>query len=127
MKAHPRPAGRGAYDRIGAVVRRIPRGRVASYGQVARVAGLAGRARLVGYALHASAPDSLPWHRVVSAAGSLSLARIDLAGGITQRLRLEREGVTFDARGRVDLARHGWKPRTRQGAARPRSRHGSHR
>jgi methylated-DNA-protein-cysteine methyltransferase-like protein len=85
---------------------------VASYGQVAEVAGLPRQARLVGYALHASIPDSLPWHRVVNAVGRLSLARIDPAGGLTQRMRLEREGVRFDARGRVRMIRHRWKPRT---------------
>ncbi len=99
-----------AYDLIWAVVRRIPRGRVATYGQVAALAGLPGRARLAGYALHASSPDSLPWHRVVNAAGRLSLARHDAAGGMTQRIRLEREGVRFDARGRVRLAAHLWRP-----------------
>jgi methylated-DNA-protein-cysteine methyltransferase-like protein len=83
---------------------------VASYGQVARIAGLAGHARLAGYALHASLPDTLPWHRVVNVEGRLSLGRIDAAGALTQRLRLEREGVRFDTRGRVDMARHGWTP-----------------
>ena len=109
-----RPARRAAsssYTRIWAVVRRIPRGRVASYGQVADVAGLPRQARLVGYALHASIPDSLPWHRVVNVQGRLSLARTDAAGGLTQRLRLEREGVAFDARGRVHMTRHRWIPR----------------
>jgi len=83
---------------------------VASYGQVAALAGLPRQARLVGYALHASIPDSLPWHRVVNAQGRLSLARIDAAGGLTQRLRLERERVAFDARGRVHMERHRWMP-----------------
>jgi len=101
------------YVLIWDVVRRIPRGRVASYGQVADLAGLAGHARLAGYALHASAADALPWHRVVNAEGRLSLARTDAAAGMTQRMRLEREGVRFDARGRVDMARHRWKPAAR--------------
>lgn len=97
------------HQRIYAVVRTIPRGRVASYGQVARLAGLPGHARLVGYALHALPPFSgLPWHRVVAADGRISLMRSDTGSGTTQRLRLEREGVGFDARGRVTLARHGW-------------------
>lgn len=106
-----------AYTLVYAAVRRIPRGRVASYGQVAAVAGLPGHARLVGYALHASATDALPWHRVVNAQGRLSLARKDAAGGLTQRMRLLREGVAFDGRGRVRMERHRWKPRAarRQG------------
>lgn len=98
------------------MVRRIPRGRVASYGQVAALAGLPGRARLTGYALHATSDHLLPWHRVVNAAGHLSLARLDPSGGVTQRLRLEREGVTFDARGRVRLAVHRWTPGRRRPA-----------
>lgn len=97
------------YSRIWATVRRIPRGRVASYGQVAEVAGLPRQARLVGYALHASAPDSVPWHRVVNAQGVLSLGKLDPGGALTQRLRLESEGVTFDARGRVRMAVHAWR------------------
>jgi len=103
-------AGTGnAYDRILAVVRRIPRGRVATYGQIAAAAGFPRAPRLAGYALHALPPGSpLPWHRVVGAGGRLSLARLSPDGALTQRMRLEREGVRFDARGRVDLARCGW-------------------
>lgn len=103
---------RGTHARIFAVVKRIPRGRVASYGDVARRAGLAGQARLVGYALHASANDVLPWHRVVNVRGELSLARLSPDGALTQRMRLEREGVSFDARGRVRMERHRWSGRT---------------
>ena len=106
-----------SYDRIRAVIRRIPRGRVATYGQIAALAGLPRRARLVGYALHASHADSLPWHRVVNAEGRLSLARLDASAGVTQRLRLAREGVTFDARERVRLALHRWEPRARRSPA----------
>jgi methylated-DNA-protein-cysteine methyltransferase-like protein len=102
--------GRSAYDRILAIVRRIPRGRVATYGQVAALAGLAHAPRVAGYALHALPDGSpIPWHRVVGAGGRLSLARKSPDGAITQRLRLEREGVEFDARGRVVLARHAYR------------------
>ncbi|HET7469199.1 MAG TPA: MGMT family protein, partial [Gemmatimonadales bacterium] len=98
----------GSYARIYAVVRRIPRGRVATYGQVAELAGLAGHARQVGYALHAlSSGTALPWHRVVNARGSCSLRAVPGAE-LTQRLLLEKEGVRFDARGRVSLARVRW-------------------
>lgn len=102
---------RSVYVRIYAVVRRIPRGRVATYGQVATIAGLAGHARQVGYALHAlSAVTAVPWQRVVNAQGAISLR--STAGGISQRLLLEREGVRFDAKGRIPLATFGWRART---------------
>lgn len=114
------PAGPpGTYDRIYAVVRRIPRGRVATYGQVAELAGLPGRARQVGYALHAL-PDgsAVPWHRVVNAGGAVSLRRVPGAE-LTQRQLLEREGLRFDARGRVALARVRWRPRAGGGGFGP--------
>jgi len=106
--AAPDPSG--SWSRIYAVVRRIPAGRVATYGQVAALAGLPGQARLVGYAL-AGLPDGnpLPWHRVINAAGRVSTRHDGPGGSVLQRLRLEQEGVRFDARGRVDLATFGWK------------------
>jgi methylated-DNA-protein-cysteine methyltransferase related protein len=103
-----------SYRRIYAVVRRIPRGRIATYGQVAALAGLGGHARQVGYALHAlSAGDRLPWHRVLNAEGRVS-ARSEPGGDRVQRALLEREGVRFDPRGRADLECFGWRPRRRQ-------------
>ena len=103
-----------SYDRIYAVVRRVPRGRVTTYGAVARLAGLPGRARQVGYALAALRDGtSVPWHRVVNAQGRLSLVRAGSPSGITQRLRLTREGVRVDASDRVSLAAFGWKARPR--------------
>lgn len=108
-----RQSAEGGHARIHAVVRRIPRGRVASYGQVARVAGLASHARLVGYAM-AALPDgtSVPWHRVVNAQGRVS-PRATRGADSLQRVLLEREGVRFDASGRIDLVRFGWRPRDR--------------
>jgi methylated-DNA-protein-cysteine methyltransferase-like protein len=100
----------GRWQRVFAIVRLIPRGRVATYGQVARLAGLGHNARQVGYALHVLPEHSLvPWHRVINARGEISLPPSG-GGDITQRLMLEREGVKFDARGRVDLKRFGWNP-----------------
>jgi methylated-DNA-protein-cysteine methyltransferase-like protein len=100
---------RSSYDRIYAVVRRIPRGRVATYGQVASLAGLPGRARQVGYAMHAlRSTSSIPWHRVVNARGAIS-RRARGSGELDQRLLLEREGVRFSWRGHIDLASHGWR------------------
>jgi methylated-DNA-protein-cysteine methyltransferase-like protein len=108
-------AGRSdPYQRIYAVVRRIPRGRIATYGQIAALAGLGGHARQVGYALHAlTAGDALPWHRVLNAQGRVS-SRAEPGGDRVQRALLEREGVRFDAAGRADLARFGWRPRRRR-------------
>lgn len=101
------------YSRIYAVIARIPPGRVATYGQVAAVAGLGGHARQVGYALHALPDDSdLPWQRVINAKGEVSLRSEATGGGREgyQRHLLEEEGVAFDLRGRVDLERHRWEP-----------------
>jgi methylated-DNA-protein-cysteine methyltransferase-like protein len=86
-------------------VRRIPRGRVSTYGAIARAAGASG-ARQVGYALHAlDATSTVPWHRVLNAQGRVSLPG---SAGALQRARLLEEGVGTDTRGRIDLARHGW-------------------
>jgi len=101
------------WARIYAVTRRIPRGRVATYGQVALLAGLPGHARQVGYALHALATDrAVPWHRVINARGEIS-ARRSPGGDSAQRAFLEREGVVFDRAGRIDLERYQWRPRGR--------------
>ncbi|WP_136516161.1 MGMT family protein [Geomonas edaphica] len=98
------------YNHIYAVVAAIPKGTVATYGQVALLAGLPGRARQVGYALHALADPSLPWHRVVNAKGEISLRTGGSEGDRVQRLRLEAEGVVFDRGGRIDLKRYRWRP-----------------
>jgi alkylated DNA nucleotide flippase Atl1/3-methyladenine DNA glycosylase AlkD len=103
------PAG-NSYARIYAVVRRIPAGRVATYGQVAALAGLAGRARQVGYALHALPEGSpVPWQRVINARGEIS-PRAEPGWAGFQRFLLEEEGVAFDLGGAVDLERCLWQP-----------------
>jgi len=95
------------FRRIYAVVARIPRGRVASYGQVARLAGRV-TARLVGYAM-ASCPDHLPWQRVINSRGEVS-PRKHGSGHVTQRRALEREGVRFDGADKIDMERYRWDP-----------------
>ena len=100
------------YQKIYDVVRRIPAGAVATYGQIARLAGLPGHARQVGYALHALRDGTdVPWHRVINARGEVS-PRAEPDWATYQRQLLEDEGVEFDAAGRVDLAAAGWHPRT---------------
>ena len=108
----PPPDQAGRYERIYSVVRRIPAGRVATYGQVAELAGLSGHARMAGYALHALPEHStVPWHRVINAQGRLSLRADGEGGALRQRFRLEEEGVEFDLSGRVSLKRYRWKGR----------------
>ncbi|AWN17394.1 MGMT family protein [Salinisphaera sp. LB1] len=94
-----------SHGRIFAVVRRIPPGRVATYGQIARRVGRPRAARQIGYALH-RCPPGLPWHRVINAQGRISLPA-DSTAALTQRRRLIEEGVIF-VDGRIDLARYGW-------------------
>jgi len=110
-KRRPVPSTQDAFAKIHAVIRRIPEGRVATYGQVATLAGLPRRARLVGAALRNTPEDvSLPWQRVINAQGTVSRrSGLGLEEGY-QRHLLEEEGVRFDERGRVDLERYGWDP-----------------
>ena len=98
-------------EKIYAVVRRIPQGRVATYGQVAELAGLPGHARQVGYAMAAlPAGTTVPWQRVINAAGMVSRRKMPGAE-LSQRQLLEREGIRFDARGKLALEKVRWRPR----------------
>lgn len=102
------------YERVWAVVRKIPRGRVATYGQVAILAGLPGQARFAGYAMAALPANSrVPWQRVVNAQGRISPRRGGAEGEALQRAMLRREGVRFDGEGAIRLAAFRWRPRTR--------------
>ncbi len=96
-------------ERVLALLDSIPRGRVATYGQLAREVGFPRHARHVGRVLAALSPGSpLPWHRVLNGAGRIAeRARGELR---EQRRRLQREGIVFDLRGRVDLTRFQWRP-----------------
>jgi methylated-DNA-protein-cysteine methyltransferase-like protein len=99
------------YNIIYEIVRQIPRGRVATYGQLATLAGWGRRARLVGHAMR-NAPDGIPWHRVINAQGEVSRRAAGDSHEL-QRLLLENEGVEFDLYDRVDLKRYRWRPRPR--------------
>lgn len=98
------------YPSIYDVVRQIPEGKVATYGDIAALAGLPNHARLVGYALHAlPIYTNVPWQRVINAQGKISLGRADIGGELQQRRLLEEEGVVF-LNGRVDLKVYRWQP-----------------
>jgi len=95
------------HERIHAVARLVPRGRVSTYGQIARIVGCT--PRMVGYAMASLPGDSdVPWQRVINSQGRVS-PRGAGDGGLVQRKILEREGIRFDARGRVDLEQVGWE------------------
>lgn len=96
------------YHRIYRVVRQIPRGRVATYGVIARLAGRPGAARAVGWALSALPDESdVLWWRVINAAGRISLSAQDHSA-VVQRALLLREGVRFAPGGAVNLSLYGW-------------------
>ena len=100
--SHDETQATPVYERVYMVVRQVPRGKVTTYGQVAKIVGTV-TARQVGYALHALQPwMEVPWQRVVNAQGKISLQSGD------QRRLLEAEGVVFDERDRIDLKRFGW-------------------
>jgi methylated-DNA-protein-cysteine methyltransferase-like protein len=102
-------AGSGLYDRIYAAIRRVPCGRVSTYGWIARQVGGCG-ARQVGYAL-AALPDGndVPWHRIINSRGEIS-RRGSSDGDSLQRILLEAEDIGFSDKDRVDLQRFGWYP-----------------
>ena len=95
------------YDQIYAMVKRIPLGRVATYGQIARLVGGC-TPRMVGYAMAALSEDrDVPWQRVVNSEGKVS-PRSSGHGDSIQQSLLEDEGIPFDRRGKIDLARYQW-------------------
>ena len=101
-------------ERVYEIVRRIPSGRVMTYGQIAELLGEGYTARTVGFVMHAADPAD-PWHRVINAQGACSTGRVLLPFNKQQRM-LEAEGITFDARGRCDLGRLRWIPEEAEGA-----------
>jgi len=102
-----------AYERIYATIRMIPQGRVATYGQIAELAGLPGHARQVGYALNSLPEGSdVPWQRVINAQGRISPRSAPGWDELQRRILLD-EGVVFSSIGRVDLDRFGWQPAIR--------------
>ena len=103
------PQGDEAAAAICAVIRRIPKGWVATYGQVAAMASLPRRARLVGHVLqHLDPATESPWHRVVNARGEVSYSLSRNGSDAIQRRLLEKEGVEFDDKNRFNLERFRW-------------------
>ena len=97
------------YERVYEAVRRVPPGRVTTYGHIAALCGKPRAARTVGWALHALPSDTdVPWQRIINARGEISIGKIGLPPEL-QRAMLEREGIEFDASGRVDLRTWGWE------------------
>ena len=103
------------FEKIYRLVLRIPRGRVMTYGQIARLLEEGYSPRLVGWAMHATPKDdrNIPWHRVINSRGGISTGRVILTQPDVQQLLLEAEGVLFDGRGHCDLSVYQWSPRQR--------------
>ena len=100
---------RNFYEAVYRVVRKVPKGRVMTYGQIAAILGAPRAARAVGYAMRAC-PDAIPWQRVINSKGQIS-ARSQVERPVLQKMLLESEGVHFDAMGTCDLERLRWEPR----------------
>jgi methylated-DNA-protein-cysteine methyltransferase related protein len=99
------------YQIIYDVVRKIPVGKVLTYGQVAELAGLYGKARLAGYALFRMELESdIPWQRVVNAKGEISYSEARCGGDYLQKALLEQEGIKFKANNCIDLKKYRWQP-----------------
>ena len=99
---------RGYRERVFEIVRRIPSGRVMTYGQLAEILGEGYTARTVGFVMH-SADQTVPWQRVINAQGACSTGRVIVPPDLQQRM-LVSEGVVFNEKGRCDLARYRWTP-----------------
>ncbi len=97
-------------ERVYKIVRRIPRGRVMTYGQIAYMLGEGYTPRTVGFVMHGADESNTPWHRVINSQGRVSTGRIVLPADMQTRM-LEGEGVKFDKTGRCDLETFLWNPR----------------
>jgi methylated-DNA-protein-cysteine methyltransferase-like protein len=106
--ATKKPAPSAVFARVHAWVKKIPRGRVATYGQLSRLIDERLSPVGIGWALGAAPEGAVPWHRVVNSHGGLST---ECAHPGLQRAMLKAEGVRFGADGRIDLPRFQWHPR----------------
>jgi len=117
MKKEPDPQYR---ERVYQIVRRIPRGRVMTYGQIAYMLGRGYTPRTVGFVMHGADETKTPWHRVINSQGKCSTGRVVLPTDKQQRM-LEREGVRFDDKGRCDLETCLWQPEQKKKTERERT------
>jgi methylated-DNA-protein-cysteine methyltransferase related protein len=101
------------FEQVYRLVLKIPSGRVMTYGQISRLMEERLSAQAVGWALHALPNDGrqIPWHRVINSRGGISTTRIVTQSPNLQRSLLEAEGVVFDDRGLIDLAKYQWQPK----------------
>jgi len=101
------------FERIYRIVLKIPKGRVMTYGQIARLLGDRYSPRLVGWAMHATPRDgrNIPWHRVINSVGGISTGKVLAHNPNLQKWMLEAEGISFDDRDKCDLSIHQWSPR----------------
>ncbi|HEX6279659.1 MAG TPA: MGMT family protein [Pyrinomonadaceae bacterium] len=96
-------------SRVYEIVRRIPRGRVMTYGQIAQVLGEGYTPRTVGYVMHAADSEGVPWQRVINSQGKCSTGRLTIPVNLQQDM-LEQEGVEFSDKGKCDLRKYEWWP-----------------
>lgn len=92
-------------EKVYEIVRRIPRGRVMTYGQIAALLGEGYTPRTVGYAMHAADAENVPWQRVINSQGKCSTGRLTIPINLQQEM-LEQEGIVFDEKGRCDLKKY---------------------
>jgi methylated-DNA-protein-cysteine methyltransferase-like protein len=105
-----------SYEKIYAVVHQIPYGKVATYGQIAELADMPGKPRVVGYALFRVdlGITNVPWHRVVNFKGEISYSPMRNGADKTQKVLLEAEGIEFNAKGKINLHKYLWQPALQQ-------------
>lgn len=99
----------GYRERVYDIVRRIPRGKVMTYGQIAMILGERYTARTVGYVMHGANAEEVPWQRVINSQGACSTGKMTLPTNLQQDM-LKQEGIFFNARGRCDLSEYQWMP-----------------
>jgi methylated-DNA-protein-cysteine methyltransferase-like protein len=96
-------------EKVYAIVREIPEGRVMTYGQIAGMLGEGYTPRTVGYVMHASETEKVPWQRVINSQGACSTGKMTMPVNLQQKM-LEDEGVVFNEKGKCDLKVYGWFP-----------------